>query len=91
MPLFRVKGRTVVRIPPKERRIKEEVIHQLIEDNISRFFEDLVFVARKPRIGGKESSRPGRPGRKRAPLQMFHYGTIRAKRSLVVTETQVAR
>ncbi len=54
MPLFHIKGRTIVRIPPKEYRIREEVIHQLIESNLSRCFEDLVFVARKPHIGGKE-------------------------------------
>lgn len=54
MPLFRAKKRKVVRISPQEQRIKEDVIHQLIEKNLSMFFEDLVFVARKPRIGGKE-------------------------------------
>jgi hypothetical protein len=54
MPLFRMKGRKVARVLPQEHRIKEEVIHHLIEDNITDFFGDLVLVARKPRIGGKE-------------------------------------
>jgi len=43
-----------VRVLPQERRIKEEVIHRLIEDNLTDFFGDLQIVARKPRIGGKE-------------------------------------
>ena len=54
MPLFRVKGRTICRVLPQERQIKEDVIHRLIEDNLSEFFGDLQMVARKPRIGGKE-------------------------------------
>lgn len=54
MPLFRMKGRRVVRISPQEHRIKEDSIHRTIEDNLSVFFSDLLFVARKPRIGGKE-------------------------------------
>lgn len=54
MPLFRIKAKQVARIAPQEHRIKEEVIHRLIEGNLSKFFEDLIFVARKPRIGGKE-------------------------------------
>lgn len=54
MPLFRVKARAVLRIAPDETRIREDKIHQLIETNLSTFFDDLVLVARKPRIGGKE-------------------------------------
>lgn len=54
MPLFRIKAKQVARIPPQEHRIKEEVIHRLIEGNLNKFFEDLVFVSSKPRIGGKE-------------------------------------
>lgn len=54
MPLFRIRGRKVIRIAPDERRVREEVIHHLIEANIPRFFDDLVLVARKPRIGGRE-------------------------------------
>lgn len=54
MPLFRVKARGVLRIAPDETRIREDKIHQLIETNLSTFFDDLVLVARKPRIGGKE-------------------------------------
>ncbi len=54
MPLFRIKGRKVVRISPQEHRIKEDSIHRTIEDNLSKFFGDLTFVARKPRLGGKE-------------------------------------
>lgn len=54
MPLFRIRGRKASRIAPQEHRIKEDVIHRLIEENLSVFFEDLVLVARKPRIGGKE-------------------------------------
>jgi hypothetical protein len=37
MPLFRMNGRKVVRILPQERRIKEDVIHRLIEDNLTNF------------------------------------------------------
>jgi predicted transport protein len=54
MPLFRIKGRGVSRVLPQEHRVKEEVIHRLIEDNLTDFFGDLQIVARKPRIGGKE-------------------------------------
>lgn len=54
MPLFRIKAKQVARIPPQEHRIKEEVIHRLIEGNLNKFFGDLVFVSSKPRIGGKE-------------------------------------
>jgi predicted transport protein len=54
MPLFRVAKGTAQRISPVEHRVREDVIHRLIENNLGRFFEDLVFVARKPRIGGKE-------------------------------------
>ena len=54
MPLFRVKGPSVARISPQEQRIKEESIHRTIEENLSKFFSDLLFVAHKPRIGGKE-------------------------------------
>jgi len=54
MPLFRIRGRSVVRVAPREHRIREDVIHKLIEENLLTCFADLVFVARKPRIGGKE-------------------------------------
>lgn len=54
MPLFRLKGRQVERILPQEHRIREESIHHTIEDNLNKFFGDLLFVAHKPRIGGKE-------------------------------------
>ncbi|MBI3661647.1 MAG: hypothetical protein HY234_01155 [Acidobacteria bacterium] len=54
MPLFRLRGRAVVRISPQDQRIKEEIVHRLIEENLDRFFEDFLLVARKPRIGGKE-------------------------------------
>ena len=54
MPLFRIKGKTVVRVAPSEHRIREDVIHKLIEENLLTCFADLMFVARKPRIGGKE-------------------------------------
>ena len=54
MPLFRIRNGKAVRISPQEQRIREEHIHRLIENNLHRFFEDLVFVAHKPRIGGKE-------------------------------------
>jgi predicted transport protein len=54
MPLFQIKGHDVVRILPQEKRNKEDVIHHLIEENLSNFFADLLFVAHKPRIGGKE-------------------------------------
>jgi hypothetical protein len=54
MPLFRLKAHGVLRIPPDETRIREDKIHQLIATNLSTLFDDLVLVARKPRIGGKE-------------------------------------
>ena len=54
MPLFRLQKRKVKRIAPQEHRIKEDVIHRLLEANLSTLFGDLEFVARKPRIGGKE-------------------------------------
>lgn len=54
MPLFRVKNRKATRIQPQDQRIRETVVHHLIETNLGRFFEDLIFVAGKPRIGGKE-------------------------------------
>jgi len=54
MPLFRLKNRRATRILPDERRRREDFIHVLIEDNLATFFDGLVFVARKPRIGGKE-------------------------------------
>jgi hypothetical protein len=54
MPLFRLKGRRVARISPQEHRIKEESLHHIIEENLSKFFGDLLFVAHKPRIGGRE-------------------------------------
>jgi hypothetical protein len=54
MPLFRVNARGVLRIAPDEARLREDKIHQLIETNLSTLFDDLVLVARKPRIGGKE-------------------------------------
>lgn len=54
MPLFRMNARGVLRIAPDETRIREDKIHQLIETNLSTLFDDLVLVARKPRIGGKE-------------------------------------
>jgi hypothetical protein len=54
MPLFRMRNRRVGRIVPQEHRIREDAIHHLIEGNLSTFFEDLLLVARKPRIGGKE-------------------------------------
>src|SRR5690242_803686 len=54
MPLFHYAKKKVSRIAPSEQRLKEDVIHRLIEENLSTFFEDLVLVARKPRIGGKE-------------------------------------
>ncbi len=54
MPLYRMKRGTVARIPPQERRVKEDFIHRTIEDNLGEFFGDLKFVAHKPRIGGKE-------------------------------------
>jgi len=54
MPLFRQVGSAVHRVSPKEERIREDVVHRLIESNLSTFFQDLAFVARKPRIGGKE-------------------------------------
>lgn len=54
MPLFRQVGAAVQRVSPKEERIREDVVHRLIEGNLSIFFEDLALVAHKPRIGGKE-------------------------------------
>lgn len=54
MPLFHYAKTKVSRIAPLEQKLKEDVIHRLIEENLSTFFEDLVLVARKPRIGGKE-------------------------------------
>src|SRR5713226_462138 len=54
MPLFRIEKQNVSRIPPQEERIKEDRVHSLIEQKVNTFFGELVFVARKPRIGGKE-------------------------------------
>lgn len=54
MPLFKIEGKKVQRILPDEKKIKEDGIHSLIEQNLSTFFEDLSFVARKPRVAGKE-------------------------------------
>ncbi len=42
MPLFRLKGRQVERISPQEHRIREESIHHTIEDNLNKFFGDLL-------------------------------------------------
>jgi len=49
-----MKGGSVARISPQEHRIKEESIHRTIEENLTAFFSDMIFVAHKPRIGGKE-------------------------------------
>lgn len=54
MPLFRIKGNKAARILPQERKIREDVIHKIIEDNLETLFDGLAFVERKPRIAGKE-------------------------------------
>jgi hypothetical protein len=53
MALFQIKRPRVARISPEDKRIKEDVIHKLIESNLSVFFDDLILVARKPYVGGR--------------------------------------
>lgn len=54
MPLYQIKEETVERIEPDDTRIREEKIHKLIESNLDKFFEDLVFIKSKPHLDGKE-------------------------------------
>src|SRR5690242_3618294 len=54
MPLFRTANQKVSRIAPRDEKIKEDVVHRLIENNLGRFFDDLLLITRKPRIGGRE-------------------------------------
>jgi predicted transport protein len=54
MPLFRLNGPKATRLLLDEKRRKEEFVHKLIEANLEVFFEGLILIATKPRIGGKE-------------------------------------
>ena len=52
--LFKLQEKIAARILPDDTPIREEVIHGLIEENLSEFFEDLTFVCTKLRVDGKE-------------------------------------
>lgn len=54
MPLFKINKIDATRISLEDRHHREEFVHRLIEENLGIFFEGLVFIAHKPRIGGKE-------------------------------------
>jgi len=54
MPLYRIKKDAAERILTEDKHRREDYIHSLIENNVGIFFEGLILVAHKPRIGGKE-------------------------------------
>lgn len=65
--LFKLHGKTATRIEPDDKRIREEVIHQMMENNLEQFF-DLTFVCSKQRVDGKEIDTLAFNPQSRAPV-----------------------